>query len=564
MIPNCRRLIQWPCVLGAVLVLICAPANPAGAADSVYQFGLVIPKDPLPPNSPPDTKADPKTLTGDTHAFLWVPPHVKKIRAVLLCPANIIERRICNDAITREEAEKDGLAMLFFQAGWGKDFINGTTKLGPFVESMLDQFADVSGYDELRTAPWIPFGHSGNSQFCAALARQKPERTLANVVIKGALPNPDKDGSTAGLAGVPILFVTGQFEEVGAPGNVRDAWWGVQMKRFAAAKSAVPQALINGVEDRSHGHLNWFPDMSRYVALFIHKAVTARLGPGGAPAGPAKLAAVPYDGGWLADPDGKNPPAPVKTYRGNAAAAFWFFDQEQVKVWQPLYDKDRGKKEQMLAFVQDGEIAPWWNGWYVQNLKFEPLADGETFTAEARFRDEIPAPYADAGTKLGHSPQGEITYQILGWAGNMEQVGPKTFRVHFDREGVNGRTVHVLLGAIHPGDSAYRETVAVGTFDVPYNNKGTPQKISFPQLPDVKLGTPSVPLNARVDSGRKPAYYVSWGPAEIDGDQLKITQVPDRAKFPIEIQVTAYQWGTASDSGFASANPVTQTLHLTK
>ena len=530
----------------------------------MYQFGLIIPKDPPPPNSPPGAKPDPATLTGDTHAFLWVPPHARKIRAVLLCPANIIERRICNDAITRDEAERDGLALLFFQAGWGKDFINNTTRLAPFVEVMLDQFADLSGYDELRTVPWIPFGHSGNSQFCAALARHKPGRTLANIVVKGALPNPDKEGSTAGLGGVPILFVTGQFEEVGAPGNVRDAWWGVQMKRFAVAKTAVPQALINGMEDRSHGHLNWFPEMSRYVALFIHKAVMARLGREDPKSAPAMLTDVLFDGGWLADPEEKNPPAPVKAYQGIATWAFWFFDQEQVKAWQPLYDKDRGKKEQMLAFVQDGEIAPWWNGWYLQNLKFEPLEDGETFTAEARFRDEIPAPYADAGVKLGHSAQGDVMYQILGWAGNMEQIGPKNFRVHFDREGVNGRTVHVLVGAIHPGDSEYRETVAVGTFDVPYNNKGTPQKISFPQLPDLQLGTPSVPLNARVDSGRKPDYYVSWGPAEIDGDQLKITQIPDRAKFPVEIKVTAYQWGTAAGTGFASATPVTQILHLTK
>ncbi len=540
-------------------VLMTAGAMTLHAAD--YQFGLVVPKEAPPPDAPKTAKPDPTALSGDTHAFLWIPPHAPKIRAVLLCPANIIERRICNDPITREEAAKDGLALLFFQPGWGRDFVN-TPRLAPFIESMLNQFADISGYDELRTVPWIPFGHSGNSHFCQALARQKPERTLANIVVKGALPNPDKDGSTSGLVGIPILFVTGQFEEVAPPGGVRDAWWGVQMKRFATAKAAVPRALINGIEDRSHGHLNWFPDMSSYVAMFIHKAVMARLA--GADSTPTKLVDVSFDGGWLADPDEKNPPAPVKDYKGDPAQAFWFFDQEQVKAWQPLYDKDRGKKEQMLAFVQDGVAAPWWNGWAVQDLKFEPQPDGETFTAEAQFRDEVPKPFADAGTKLGHSAKGDITYQILGWAGNMEQVGPKTFRVHFDREGVNGRTVHVLLGAIHPGDDEYRETVVVATLDVPYNNPGTPQKITFPQIPDVKADAQTVPLNATVDSGRKADYYVSWGPAEVEGDTLKIMDVPDRAKFPIEVKVTAYQWGSAADPKFASAAPVTQTFHIVK
>jgi hypothetical protein len=293
--------------------------------------------------------------------------------------------------------------------------------------------------------------------------------------------------------------------------------------------------------------------------MFIHKAVIARLGEAG-----TTLADVPFAGGWLADPDEKSPSAPVKAYQGNPAAAFWFFDEEQVKAWQVLYDKDRGKKEQLLAFVQDGAVAPFWNGWAVQQLKFEPLPDGDTFTAEAQFRDEVPPPFADAGTKLGHSTQGEIEYQILGWAGNMEQIGPKTFKVHFDREGVNGRTVHVLIGAIHPGDAEYRETVAVGTFDVPYHNDGTPQKITFQPLPDIHVGTTSVPLGATVDSGRKPEYYVSWGPAEVDGDTLKITEIPDRAKFPIEVEVTAYQWGTATEPRFATATPVTQIFHIVK
>jgi pimeloyl-ACP methyl ester carboxylesterase len=547
--------------LAVAVLLVGGSIESLPATPAVYQFGLVIPKDPVPPDAPKLAKPDPNTLGGDTHAFLWIPPHATKLRGVLLCPANIIERRICSDPVTRDEAARDNLAMIFFQAGWGKNFVN-TPRLVPFIEGMLNQFADKSGYEELRTVPWIPFGHSGNSQFCQALARQKPERTIANVVIKGALPNPDKDGSTSGLVGVPILFVTGQFEEVAPPKGVRDAWWDVQMQRFATAKTAVPQALINGIEDRSHGHLNWFPDMAAYVALFIHNAVTARVGSADAPT--TTLAEVPFDSGWLADPDEKAPSAPVKAYPGDPAKAFWFFNEAQVKAWQVLYDKDRGKKEQLLAFVQDGAVLPFWNGWVVQQMKFEPLPGGDTFTAEAQFRDEVPKPFADAGTKLGHSATGEINYQVLGWAGNIEQVGPKTFRVAFDREGVNGRTLHVLIGAIHPGDEEYRETVAVATMDLPGSNPGTPQKITFPPIADVPAGTTSLPLKATVDSGRKPDYYVSWGPAEIDGDTLKITDVPDRAKYPIEVSVTAYQWGSASDPKFATAQPVTQVFHIVK
>ena len=500
---------------------------------------------------------DPNEWTNTT-AFLWVPSQAHTIRAVVLAPANIIERRFCDDPIIRAEAAKDDIAIVFFQAGW-KTQMFGTPELPEFIQTILDRLADASGYAELRTVPWIPFGHSDNSLFITAIARQVPQRILANIVVKGALPDPDTDGSTAGLVGIPILFVTGQYEEVMPPGGVRDAWWGIQMERFATAKTAVPDALINGMEDRGHGHLSWQPDMSRYAALFLHKAMAARLGPQG-----DTLHAVPFDSGWLTDPTEVNPPAPVKQYKGDPHLAFWNFDKEQVRAWQTLYDKDRGKKGQMLAFTQDGQIAPWWTGWVAQALKFEPLPDGDSFRVHAVFRDQVPAPLAGAGTPLGHSPQGPILYNILGWAGATEQTGPDTFRVRFDREGVNGRTLHVVIGALHHGDAEYQETVAAASMDLSNNTVGTKQTVTFPQIADVKAGTVSIPLGATVDSGLKPDYYVSWGPAVIDRNQLRFTTLPAGAKYPIEVKVTAYQWGKTTAPLFATATPVTQTFHIVK
>ena len=147
-------------------------ANVQAFWNSEYQWGIEIPK---PENDP--------LVWNKTDAFLWVPPNSKHIRAVLLAPANIIERRICDDPIIREEAAKDGLALIFFQAGWKSQIVE-SPRLLEFMQGMLDQFADKSGYQELRTAPWITIGHSGNSQFCQGMAREKPERELANIVIK--------------------------------------------------------------------------------------------------------------------------------------------------------------------------------------------------------------------------------------------------------------------------------------------------------------------------------------------------------------------------------------------
>jgi hypothetical protein len=186
-----------------------------------------------------------------------------------------------------------------------------------------------------------------------------------------------------------------------------------------------------------------------------------------------------------------------------------------------------------------------------------------SFTVNAAFRDAVPTPFADAGKTLGHSTNGPIQYCVLGWAGASEQTGPNTFRIRFDREGFDGRTTHILIGALHPGDAQYRATIAAASLEVPGSNSGgTNQTITFPPISDVTAGTKSVALGATVDSGLVPEYYVSWGPAVIDGNSIRFTQIPARAKFPIEVRVTAYQWGKSTAPAYASAVAVTQTFHI--
>lgn len=525
----------------------------ARAHASEYQFG----------GDYVDLGGDP-LFHGTTHAFLWVPPHANKLRAVLLAPANIIERRVADDPIIRTEAARDGIAIVFFQGSFAKGAMKSPL-VAQYVHDMLTRLAAESGYAELSTIPWIPLGHSGNSQFVQAVGRQASNNVVAEIVIKGAIPAVDRDGADVNLTGlkdIPILFFTGEFEEVMPPGKVRNGWWPVSMQRFADVRSAVPNALISGMEDKDHGHIHWLPPMQDYLALYLHKASNARLDQSG------KLRPVPFSSGWLGDPDEKFVSAPVAQYKGDPAKAFWFFDEEQARAWKTLFDHDEGKKEQLIAFMQDGQIAPFWPGWGIQQIKFEPEPDGVTFKTTATFRDEVPAPFADAGTKLGHATGGgPIEFSVVGWAGATEQIGPNVFRVRFDREGFNGRTTHVLIGAIQHGDANYRETVAVATFDLPPNNKGKTQTIRFPTIKDQPAGVKMLPLEASSNSGLPVQYYVSWGPAEVVRNasgsyQLSFTDLPVRAQYPIAVRVTAYQWGKGTEPMVQTATPVTQTFFI--
>ena len=92
--------------------------------------------------------------------------------------------------------------------------------------------------------------------------------------------------------------------------------------------------------------------------------------------------------------------------------------------------------------------------------------------------------------------------------------------------------------------------------------EGAAQQITFPPLSDVTNGTASLPLRATADSGAKVYYYVREGPAEIEGDTLRFTPIPPRARFPMKVTVVAWQWGRTKEPKLKSAVPVTRSLFI--
>jgi len=59
-------------------------------------------------------------------------------------------------------------------------------------------------------------------------------------------------------------------------------------------------------------------------------------------------------------------------------------------------------------------------------------------------------------------------------------------------------------------------------------------------------------------------YYIREGPAEMDGDTLKITGIPSRAKFPMKVTVVSWQYGRSIDPKLQTAQPVERTFHITQ
>lgn len=97
---------------------------------------------------------------------------------------------------------------------------------------------------------------------------------------------------------------------------------------------------------------------------------------------------------------------------------------------------------------------------------------------------------------------------------------------------------------------------------VPQNTEGAAQKLSFPPIPDAKLGAKSVKLNATSDAGTKVYYYVLEGPAEVEGDALRFTPIPPRARLPVKVTVVAWQHGLSGERKVKTAAPVAREFFL--
>jgi len=127
------------------------------------------------------------------------------------------------------------------------------------------------------------------------------------------------------------------------------------------------------------------------------------------------------------------------------------------------------------------------------------------------------------------------------------------------------RSNDIWLMASQKGDAKYRSAVQQLGFKIPLpNQKGEPQKISFPIIANYQRTIKSFPLNAKSDVGLPVSYYIKEGPAEIEDNVLSFTPVPPRSKFPVKVTVVAWQYGyDTRDKKIQSADPVERTFWIT-
>jgi hypothetical protein len=525
-------------------------------ADAVWQWS--VPVDSVVSS---ETKDHPR-------AFLYIPPNVRRVRAVVVGQHNLLEEPVLQHPAFRQALADTGMAEV-----WVSPAFNGTFRFdqgaGEQFNGMMKALARESGYTELEWAPVVPIGHSAMASYPYHFAAWNPARTLAAISLKGSWPDyrdanspPFKDSD---LNNVPLLYVGGEYEDA----NGRAA-------KAANFRKNNPQSPLTMLADSGGGHFDLSDRLVNYLGLYLRKLAQYRL-PADAPLdGPVTLKPIdPTTSGWLydrwrKDEAPKSAAAPVGKYGGNANEAFWAFDEELARATETYHAEYRGKKAQLLGYIQNGELLPQNQKAHHQvSIKIKPLEDGVTFKLNGTFLDTVPEgrPVGwsglPVGSAIGHAAGGgPVVIETI--TGPLQKVGDDTFRIHYGRAGFNPRRGgDVWLQATHPGDGEYKRAVQQALLGLPVvNGAGADQSVNFPALTDVKAGTAPIKLGATASSGLPVDYYVQEGPAEIEGNTLRFTAIPPRARFPIKVTVVAYQWGRTTEPRLKTAGPIARELWI--
>ena len=504
-----------------------------------------------------------KPANGMARAFLWIPPGCEKIRGVVVAQHNMQEISILENPIFRQALEDLNFAEVWVAPMFDHEF-DFTKGAGDTFNDFMNRLADESGYSELKFVPVAPMGHSAAASWPYYFAVWNPQRTLCALSISGQWPYVrDKDYAPDIWAGhdidlIPCLETMGEYEA--ADSWSREGLWERQQH---------PKLPLTMLASPGQGHFAATDAKVEWLALYLKKAFEYRVPKNwDGNSAPDLIPIDPTKTGWLVDKWRLNTTptaagAPGGEYKGDSKEAFWFFDEELVRATEKYEARFRGFKPQLVGIFQDGKMVPQTETHLQITPKFDPQADGVTFKLAGAFYDSVPSGSSrlpgwtrlPTNSPLGHASSSAISIDPI--SGPIKKISAETFAVDFKRETLltsNTRDYELVFAATHPGDAAYKPAVQQAHMFIPARNtQGAEQRISFPEIPDQIIGTKTLRLNANSDANMPVRYFVREGPAEVDGDMLKFTSIPPRAKYPVKVTIVAWQYGRSIEPKLKSA-----------
>lgn len=509
----------------------------------------------------------PDGSTSKGTLYLWIPEKCQRVRGLVILATNVPEHRLVGDPVIRRACEENDLALVwgvptFWRFGKvagapGGEAVDVKKLPGSdalqiaFFQKLLDQLAASSGYSEIATAPWLPIGESGHLLMVCGMVNQKPERCIAAICVK----NPHQPENKS----VPMLWTLGTAQEWGQTAkDPRENWQPATFNYQGWVKDRMeadwPLSIL--VEPGS-GHFYCTKAMTEFFALYINSACRARLSNDGGSA----LKPVSLERGVLADlplPGREN--VSVTSYAAATPADRarpWFFDEVTARAAQAFAAKDWNAQTAMpfISAVSNCLVDPF----SFNSVTTLTVTTGSDFAVKPILIDKIPSAFPGAGTALATSPNAPVVEWICG---PYAPLGGSRFRVSLDRTWKTGAASYMAVRQdVAPGVRFGVQPIAVRLVE---NTEGAAQVIRFDSIPDVKAGTKSLTLRAESDAGLPVKFFVVAGPAIVRGDQLEFTSIPPRAKFPLAVTISAWQWGRPQEPKIKAAGIVQRTFRLVR
>jgi hypothetical protein len=319
-------------MLAAACVL---PIRPAAArprqADPMWPHRVVVP-----PRSPKH-KPQPRGL--------WLPDDAQEVRG-LVCAfggrAAPLDTMLVQLPAMRETLTDLRLGAL--------NFIPSLVTEDPWLATL----AELSKHPELTRVPILTVGYGSGGIGARNAAYLAPERVIAVLHLKSGNLQANIPDVTRSLAGVPMLSISGEFEECGPAGGDlgiglrreyavdptkasthNQTQWVMLRMQLLERRRRNPENLLSLVVDRGGSHGSWDKDLTRICTQFIRSTAALRL-PAEVPPGEGVIHCRPVKAadGWLSDADIKHftaLPAPFAAYKGDPLLAFWYPDFEMAE-----------------------------------------------------------------------------------------------------------------------------------------------------------------------------------------------------------------------------------------
>lgn len=441
-------------ILFQIMLLLCAAYSFAGE----WQWNVVV-------KGMVSSETD-----RNPEAFLWLPPKADRIKAVVVGQHNMSEETLFEMDCFRQKLAEMGVGMIWITPGLDQQW-KVETGVQKAFEAMMNDFAAVSGYDELKYVPIVPLGHSAMATYPWNFAAWNPERTLAIVSLHGDAPRTNlcgygrenlEWGRTRNIDGIPGLMIEGEYE-----------WWEARVNPALAFRMMYPESCVSFLCDTGRGHFDCSERTADYIALFIKKALQTRLQADGS------LKKVDVRSGWLVDRFRSDMPetdgvdkgkavevrpyvataAPFAEYQGDKHDAFWYFDKEMAMLTEKRYAETKGKKLQYVGVEQNGKLVKPDNG--IAKVKFMPENDGITFHLRAVSTDSAVTSVLESGKKS------KLHIEVI--SGPVKILNDTTFQVCEYEAGWDNprRCLSVWMVAVAEPDGEHKGTVLPININLP-------------------------------------------------------------------------------------------------